>query len=320
MYFTMNESKCVVARCNAGLGNRILNLVGATYLARALNARLHVLWTPTEICDCNFSDIFINDSLVLGDNLFNTHSYYMNLKNTNSFDASVVDTKIPMSGEKYRCINYRPYAVDINDLRQYQCILYQSSALLPQITPSDVIDILSAYKIKQDIMQEVMCFISENNITESVLGYHVRLTDSFKNINRSRAEDVINDICKNPSMRYFVCSCDREFEKHINSYSNVICRKKSSYPVFIKSESDLNRCSQSARIRECNTESKFPFNYVDTNAVKDAFIDMLILSRTNIIKQYPLTSNFRVLASFYSDVFFGKTFLKYNNKVIKIAE
>lgn len=307
----------IFALCRAGLGHRICTLLGATFLAKKLNAELHVSWVPTEICDCNYYDIFeYNNELIYNKTLFNDHNYFLNLHHNNKFDVSIVPRFFWSDTVNFDVLG--PHMVDIDILHQYKYVLYQSNKILPCMSQSDIIDALSVHLLKNDIINTAFDFISANNISTKVNGHHVRLTDSFENMNRSNAPGIIEEIQHTPYLRYFVCSCDESFENEISKHPNAVVRKKTSYPQFITSSDTLNNHPKKERIIACNTELKYPYNYVDTQAVIDAFVDILILSRTNIIQQYPLYSNFRDLAVYYSYVYFGKTFLKYNNKIFKI--
>jgi hypothetical protein len=314
----VNDGKIVVARCGAGLGSRINILIGATYVAEALNAQLHIVWVPTEACDCEFYDIFERVSENINITIFNTIDYYVNAKVNGYFDAVVTDTKNPLEGKEYQCDSFNPRTICANDLNSYHFILYQNNFIPDILKDEEIVNILSYYTINNSILRDVMSFVQLHNIDHTVNGYHVRLTDSFRCAGiRSDADKAIKIIEQTQSQRFFICSCDQQFEKKASEYPNVIYRKKKSQPCLIESESMLYSNVKKERILQCNTEHDYPYNYIDKDAVIDAFIDLLILSRTNIIQQHPLHSNFRKLANLYSSVYFGKTFLKYNNKITK---
>jgi len=312
------KGRRMVARCGGGLGYRILNLIAALYIAKKLNIDLHIIWVPTEICDCDFHHIFENSEFILNKNIFNTHEYYMDLKRKDLFDTAIVNPKTQPRKKTRRCVIISSQILQLENIAKSNCILYQSSALPPFISVNDAVDVLSSLKIKSHIIKKALAFINEYKITTKDKGYHVRLTDSFTNINRAKESIVISDIIQNTSTRYFVCSCDIQFENKISNYKNVLLRRNKSYPHFIDCEDTLLVNQYCDRIKECNTEVHYPYNYVNSDAVIDAFIDILILSRTDIIQQRPLYSNFREVATYYSYVFFSDTFLKYNNKYIKI--
>jgi hypothetical protein len=319
----MAVNNTILARCTAGFGSRIIILIGGIYLAKALNYNLVIIWPRTEICDCDFFDIFEKDNCAFSDKLHTTQDYYMQLKTNNVFDIKISHEDFSSKDrEKYKCITRDVRTIDdISTLTRYRCILYQSNNLPPSLSLSDTIDILSLFKIKKNILTTVLDFVHNNKITYRDKGYHVRLADRpiFSDTEKIKsAEKIKSEILADKDNRYFVCSGEKEFEDIISNFSNVVVRHKVNMPLFITSYEQLFNNPKRERIIACNTEAKYPFNYVDTEGVIDAFVDLLILSRTNIIPQQNVMSNFRDLASLYSHVFFTKKFLKYNEKIIKI--
>jgi hypothetical protein len=309
----MSCDNVIVVKPCGGFGNRVATLIGGTFLGRLLNYNVVISWDPCWQCDCNFEDLFMTHNA----SSFYTHEEYTEFYQECDaiFFSQFTKRDGTLSGIPAKK-NYVPInAVDkFNISTRYKKILYKSFALPDFITYSDILDILDIYKLHKSFYITALDYITKNNITYNDVGYHVRLTNCHNPISRHEA---IMTLINNKSSRYFVCSCEREFEKEILTLNNVLCRSKEFYPEFYLSYNHMMATAPSSTLlrKESYKDHRyvFPQSYISKNAIIEGIIDMLILSRTNIVNTVP--STFKNLAGWYSNFCFGKTNIRINNRI-----
>lgn len=128
---------------------------------------------------------------------------------------------------------------------------------------------MSRFKILPSILEEVDSFCEEHGINKDCYGVHVRATDNLSSRNLNYAEQQVKS-----RKKVFICSDEQEIEDHFNKYQNVVTRKKKFYVEKIvpggwripPPPNDPTKCYNVNRTKE---------------SVVEAFIDLLILSRTN---------------------------------------
>jgi hypothetical protein len=136
-----------------------------------------------------------------------------------------------------------------------------------------LVQYLSTIKISDKILNQVKNFTEEHNINHNTIGLHIRRTDYHIT---TTDELYFNFVDFLKSRDVFVCSDEEEIEKKLkNKFSNVIVRNKLQYvQKFVDGPWRMNHLE--------GTDGLFNVKR-DRQSVIDAFIDMLILSRTNII-------------------------------------
>ena len=259
MYKESNiKAKKVIATCPAGLGNRIKCLVSTIkkcdyLLDKGTDAVAHVYWPINDACGCEFEDLFR-----LAIPLVKVHRGELSGAEVEAYTGGAEINK------SWKFVgNEGPIDFQYHKLKQSQI-----NEFLPYfgfIQPS------------KDIEDTAWAFI--NKYKESfdkgeVIGVHLRKGDykvSFDGRqNISKEEDFIERMnCLlevNPNYKFLLCTEDKETEEKFQE-------------IF-----DLEGTSNNA-----NAESTiliFPKRYRnrnEANSIKEAFVDMLLLSRCPII-------------------------------------
>jgi len=153
--------------------------------------------------------------------------------------------------------------------------------------------------INKNILDRVNYFCDVNNINNSVKGIHIRATDwPWKQECINDAYSTIQHILNNnPEEKIFICCDEEEIENNLISQlpNNIITHKKNSYVKKAEEggwRKDVN--AGDGRIQNYNT-------LIDTESAIEAFIDMLILSRTDI-KYRHKHSSFSWFSEIYSKI------------------
>lgn len=187
----------------------------------------------------------------------------------------------------------------IKTINLYDTVCFLDDTSHAYKNPDVIIQSAKDLKISQNVLNKVNQFCDINNINNDVKGIHIRATDwPWK-------QECINDaystiqylLNNNPNERIFICCDEEEIENNLihQSPNNIITHKKNSYVK--KAEEGGWRKDVSAgdgRIQNYNT-------LIDKESAIEAFIDMLILSRTTI-KYRHQHSSFSWFSEIYSNV------------------
>ena len=268
--------------CDGGLGNRINSLISGLIISDMLGYTPYVHWSPNNWCGCKLDEIFTPDfnyddkSITKIHEEFPNHLYLIHANQLNK-EVDII------------YIND-----DISSIYQSKDrdIIYYNSLIPEFINQEDLIKKLKSLKIKEDILKNVLDFCESNKIGKSVDGVHIRMTDFPENIK----VDELLDYVSSSNSKTFVCSDDKECELKFLNYSNVITLSKNSYATKMDINLGWNDLTQDTEGRYFN----FNVNRSSESAL-EAFKDLLILSRTNIIKTSN-TSTFLKLSTLYSNI------------------
>lgn len=250
--------KIVYSFCDGGLGNRLGSLVGAMHLCERIGSELVILWPKTRWCDAEFIDFFEPSQKYI-----TCESDVKKIVQRNAI--SICDTHIKHDLPNLRHIY--PENDSFESFGKYEKILHSNNTPYHFMDEDRISSLLSKLKINKNILERVSKFVLENKIDDSVLGLHIRKTDhqllpdSF----------YYNFIESQQDKKIFVCSDDEKIENDLSSkYENIITRKKQSYV-------------QKYQVGDWRIGDEFNV-YRSKNSVIDGFVDMLILSKTSIVK------------------------------------
>ena len=188
----------------------------------------------------------------------------------------------------------------LNNISKYDSICYLDDASAHAMRNPDImIESAKELIIEENILKAVKDFCSKNNIDENTKGVHIRATDwPWKQDCIDSAYRVIGDlIIKDSKVKIFVC-CD---EKHIEddlvkkAPNNIIVNTKKSYvKKAVEGSWRETVDAGDGRKQDYNT-------LIDVESAREAFIDLLILSRTDI-KYRHQHSSFSWFSEIYSNV------------------
>jgi hypothetical protein len=249
---------------DGGLGNRLNSLIGGLIAAKKLGCTPVICWPVNNWCGCSFEDLFvlnleiidkgINDIFLDDDKIYLTHDTQPGKVFNNKFDHSVES---------------------LNIIREMsQDIVYYHNKIPEYFLQDDIIKQLKTFKIASNILLQAKFFCEQHNIGKNIKGVHLRKTDHGRQIDSDQMfENILND----KKSGYFICSDDKDTEDKFNELKNVLVYPKTSYVEKLIDGGWTTKIKDSeGRI--------FPYN-VDRSkqSVIEAFVDLLVLSRTNII-------------------------------------
>lgn len=249
---------------DGGLGNRLNSLLGGLMSADYTLSQPVICWPINNWCGCNFSDLFATDLPVTNDNL---HSIFLEdnrhyLIHDNQTDKNLLN-------------RYNHNLESLMALKHVTEDIVYFHNKIPNYFSEDLFyEKLKHFKIKKSIIESVEKFCLENNINRQTKGVHLRKTDHGKQLD---SDLLFSQIQSDRNSQYFVCSDDKDTEEHFDKLANVKVLPKTSYVE------KLVEGSWTASIKD--TEGRnFSYNVNrSTQSVVEAFADLLILSRTNII-------------------------------------
>lgn len=261
----MQNRKTITIVCDGGLGNRFGSLFPASSIAAEYGLDYVVSWPVNNWCGCDFSDIFAplhkfqtstiseiaknrpNDLFVLHENQTGVALKHM-MPHTESTLSHIKNSRID--------------------------IVYYHNKIPSYFTTEKIISVMKKFTLSDTVKKRVNRFCKEHNVGKNVKGIHIRKTDHPSQIDDSA---IFSSIKNDATGRYFLCSDDKETEEKFSCLPNVITHKKNHYVDKL-----IN-----GTWRETITDSEgrsFNFNVNRTKeSVIDGFVDMLILSRTNIV-------------------------------------
>ena len=276
--------KDFIILCDGGLGNRLNSLIGGLIISNYLNLKPVICWPQNSWCGCSYNDIFYDTecSVINSDilSLFTEHIDSLFLIHENQTQLNIK--------------SYYPNLEMVNSLKtnKEKNIVYYNNSIPTFCDQQEVLHFLKNIKIKNKIKQTVQNFCSKYQINEEVAGIHLRKTDfPDKSINE---KDILNYVKNNSSTKFFICSDCKETETYFKDLDNVIVNFKNNY-VQKYQEGSWNDTITDKEGRQ------FCFNINRSReSVIDGFIDLLILSRTNIIIES--SSTFLKFAKLYKNI------------------
>ena len=274
--------------CDHGLGNRLGSLVGGLKTAELLNYQPIICWPINNWCQAEFHELF-RSSIELESNEFST------MLVNQIHDSGLPFFFISQFTEDTISKNYFENSLSaVEEIRKLNSDALFSCAKLPKSyvrNPEDISKYLKSLGIAESIRSAVEKFVIENKIDKTVRGVHIRKTDSKNHID----ENIVFENMKNsPQQRYFICSDDKSIEDKFVTLSNVIIFPKSTYVEKLQDGHWRDNVTDDA-----GRNIVFNMNR-PKQAMIEAFVDMLILSKTKIDRMSK--STFRGMAERYQGI------------------
>lgn len=275
------NNKTVYIICLEGLGNRLFSLIGGLYWAKKTRSAIKIVWHKNSECGCNYSDLFcaFNDCVITLSE-FRRDLLKIKCATVAGFNHQVDALKNDIF---LKSINTRNIFNDLknpNNLQEFDQILIYSYVSLPiYINVKLATKLLSLVKIKNNIVKRASSFIEKNNVNTDIEGFILRKTDADNFIDIYKIKNYVLKQNKN----FFIMSDEKHIEDTFKVLSNVLCFIKKHYVVYNKKRGILIRSKQS---------------------VIEAFISLLIASRTNIKDVTKNKSTFTKIALLYKNIKF----------------
>lgn len=250
----------IIAMLDGGLGNKLNCLFSSVYISKLYNKTLHI-----NNVRSNFSDFDLRK-------LFNIPYEYTEYTSTELDSKIPSDIPIFLHKEHFK---YNRKKFNLSSLNSsYNDFIYLTDRL--RAGENNLEDIINHISINQDILQNVNKFVLENNIDEKTLGIHIRCTDSSeRSENISQSTSLIK---AKQNKKIFVCTDEKEIKNIISEYDNII-----TYPVKDFVEKFNKNLDWRGSITDSdNRKWNYNVSRSETSTI-EAFVELLILSKTNII-------------------------------------
>jgi|TARA_R110002153_G_scaffold92084_2_gene223871 hypothetical protein len=188
----------------------------------------------------------------------------------------------------------------LEEIEKYDSICYLDDASSHAMRNPDIM-VQSAEEliIEESIVDSVKQFCLKNNFNFETKGIHIRATDwpwkeDCINSAYKKVEELINE---NPNVKIFVCCDEKDIEDDLISKApdNIIVNTKNSYvKKAVEGTWRETVDAGDGRKQDYNT-------LIDVESAREAFIDLLILSRTDIKYRHE-HSSFSWFSEIYSKV------------------
>lgn len=260
--------KNLYIHCDGGFGNRFNSLVVGLSLAKIGKFEPIISWPSTNVCRATFNDIFENEYQIVSNRL---EHYSNELK---KYEFVMHENQL-----LWNISNTSPYKFNkISDLVHFlkqsnKENLFYFNNLIPNYQDIDL-SIISELIFKFQYYETAY-----NSLPTNYIGVHLRSTDFPQgSINFDK---IYLDIQRSDA-KYFVCSDSLEIETKFSKLENVFIFPKKKYVEKINSN-----CEWVVTKGYIKDEFDKPITYNverSSESVKEAIIDLLILSKSDIMK------------------------------------
>jgi hypothetical protein len=265
------KSKVNIAYCDGGLGNRFASLLFAYATQRKNSVPWVIAWPKNNWCGASFdalfdSDLKWNDTEITAYSRFSSDYTFMLHENPSG----------AITGDIYDQKNLASYGDLSRILSLGRPVFYAANLIPPFMSSVDFVDLEAVIRPSGKTLESVKDFLRGQDVNNQVKGLHIRMTDFRSNLN---LDDLFMKVANSPNQRYFLCTDSQAANDRFSSLANCITYPKTDYPQKLRSDLDWNG------LIEDSSGRRFPFN-VNRNeaAVINGWIDLLILSMTNIIQ------------------------------------
>ena len=256
--------KYIISASQGGLSNRINCLISSMKIGNETNRKLLLYWPKSKWCNCHFKDLFENKIE----------------------EVSKEDLRKRMLSR-----NYELYQSSLKNFKnKKRSVLIDNAKLIGFLErdlfpvfnkiPKEIKEELSKYQIKIKIKKKILKKVEDfsKRFDETVIGIHIRKRES-KNLRRGLGkvsnedlfvEKMKKELEKNSKTNFFLAAEDEETEK---KFKGIFKSKIITYPKKTKERGE-------------------------EGAIKEAFIELLLLSKTKKIYG-TFESTFSELASLF---------------------
>jgi len=256
--------------CDGGFGNRYHSLVSGLFLADACQRKPVVIWPINNYNEAGFYQLF--DTSIEECTDFTGKDWLeklnpLNIVAWNPWHANV--------DEQHNCMGiYSPIDQFLKN-RDDKEVFFYGGRLCPWVFIDALPKIVDQVPLKRELVDQAHNFIKDNFGDRPFNGLHVRKTDHPYPLEEDKFIEQINS----DDVKCFVCSDDPETEqKFLNSCPNVRVYSKQH-----KVEMLVQNGNWGFPILD-STGHSFPYNVKrGAESVLEAMIDLLILSKSNII-------------------------------------
>lgn len=254
----LNYDNSIIVLLDGGLGNKFNGLFQGIYFANLYHKKLVINNIRNRSTDFDLRLLFDFD--------------FEYIENTITELDKKLNPSIPLYAHR-KDLNYNRQVFLNKPIGNHSSFALLNDRLF--VSPEDVKHCFTTLKINSKIKDHVNKFISDNKIDNNTLGLHIRASDfPTRGLN---IDNAYNFIKNNPSHRIYVCTDEKEVEDSLRRNKNLIFYNKSHYTEKQNPNSGWNGLVVD------NDNRRWNYNASRNEAsIIEAFIEMLILSKTNI--------------------------------------
>ncbi len=277
--------KKLIAYCDGGLGNRINTLVGALYISKLFDLELSVSWPINRWCGAPFDVLFWGDLIVDEKSMLEIDRLSKNFLLL-AHERQLFNHAQLINPNKF--ISCKKFQRKITDqLNNFDGIVYCNSVIPMYFPLKKLCKLYSKINICQKYIELADDFMRKNCLKNySYWGLHLRGTDANSSYFYYKFWYFITLIVP---FKVVLCTDDIAIERFFLSLKNVSKREKLALP---------KRAIEDLGWNDTNVDEygrNFNYNiYRNSDSIKEAIIDLLILSRSNLF--YTSQSTFLDLA------------------------
>lgn len=260
----------LVIYCDGGFGNRFNALVSGLVIAKTCGLEPQVVWPINNWCGASLADLFEQPPPSVNRELATF------VPQAQDYQFFMVEDHLKMG---------RPWVSPMlmttwDAARSYlsssdQDVFYYTALIPPFIELSAVAAQVRALRFHPRIVARMEAFLREQGLSD-FLGIQIRKTDFGGN--GADENNLFELISSCPQKRFFVCSDDKAVEARFSALPNVaIYPKRAHVEKLVGGGWNSTTTDQSGRLYASNVKRS-------GDSVEDALVDLLILSRSQIVK------------------------------------
>lgn len=256
--------------CDGGFGNRFNGLISGLAIAEEAHLAPVIVWPSNNWCRARFNEIYSAQMVVLDRELatYVPDKLSFQFLWTEDHLGMGVDFRSPLQLESMEAV--KSYlASSEND------VFYHSPLIPGFIDPATIQRLIRNLHFLQEIQSRADAFIHDNDLNV-FFGIQIRKTDF--GANGADEQNLFDLISGCPDKRFFVCSDDADVEKRFKQLRNVaIYPKRAHVEKLVDGGWNQHTADCSGRIYACNINR-------NAQSVIDAIVDLLILSRSQVVR------------------------------------
>ena len=256
--------------CDGGFGNRFNGLVSGLAIAEAAQLKPIVVWPSNNWCRARFNEIYTDRMEVLDREL----ATYVAEKH--NFQFFMTEDHLQMNVPFKSPLQTDAMEATLQFLSSSNQDVFYHTPLIPGFVDlATIIRLVRNLHFLKEISDAADAFISSNKLA-SFFGIQIRKTDfGIKGADEQNLFDLISGCT---DKKFFVCSDDKAVEERFANLSNVVIYPKKAHVEKLQ-EGDWNKATAdcSGRVYACNVNR-------NAQSVMDAIVDLLILSRSQVVK------------------------------------
>jgi hypothetical protein len=255
-----SKSNWIVVEPVCGLCNRLRVLVSALIVAECMGRRVGLVWRRLGHCNCRFLDLFQPSPQF--DTVPSARAKAEEWRRMSQFRNSAIRRALIIGEDG---LYERKYTIDVSSLEAYPVIFFQycHSDFIPNHFSSEEYAENVRFHLNQLVPAEQIAS-RLLPLPSPIIGVHIRRTDNEIAKQTSKLDDFVTHMRRclqeRPDTSFFLATDDPETESTL----------KAAFPQII-------------------TSSKSSYSRSRTQAIREALVDLLLLSRCD-----------KILGSYYS--------------------